>query len=201
MSSRFLFDIDFEEQAKAAALKPEITYDQEELDIACRQSRMEGFDEGRIQALREIDADCRKVLLTISQTLNIIDTLRQESYVTAGLISKKVISVLFPVFSENGALIETQAVLNDILQKLNSDNHIMIHCSAYIKEKLQQYVDSITSSIPIVLHAQDDMSPSDIKVIWKKGFAERNEKHLFDQIETLMKNYTHPIEMENVHVE
>ncbi len=187
-NKKFLFETDFDQTAV------EKTYDQQDIDIACRQSYIEGVDAGRLQTLKEIDAECRTILTHIAGALQNIRAIEQQSFMNAGIIAEKITKAMFPTFFEKGAFLEVQTVLSNVLEKLNSTNALTLYCAQEMEPKLKQFIDTLQTDTLINIHAQKDMAISDIKIDWKTGFAERDQGLLQETIDNLLENYTTEIQ-------
>lgn len=183
MAQKFLFQKDFNQH------DVDHVYDREELEIATRQSYMEGLDAGRLQMLHEIEGDYRRLLIDIAKTLNDVSSIQHQSSLNVAHVAEKIIETLFPVFAKREGLLEVQAVVGDVLTKINTENKVTIMCAQSMAEGLKAHLDTLSTSFPLHIQGSENYAPTDVTIDWNTGFAKRNEHDLVEQISTIMTQY------------
>jgi hypothetical protein len=183
MTHNFLFQKDFGQQSV------DHVYDLDELEIATRQSYMEGLDAGRLQMLHEIEGDTRRLLTAIAKTLSDVSLIQQQSYINVAHIAEKIMRTLFPVFAEKGGLLEVQAVVTDVLEKLNTENKVTISCAESVAKGIKEHMDTLQTSFPLHIQGSAQCDTTDVTIDWTTGFAKRSEQALLEQIHTIMTQY------------
>lgn len=179
-SPKFLFDQEF---------YTDRTVSTETLSIEKRQSFAEGFDAGRQKALDEIDHQVLMTCQELKQVLGQITDQKEASLSYAVSIAEKIFLTLFPKHSREGAVQEVASVAQQVLEKLNSENHILIKCNPALKEPLEMLLKELPSPLPFTLQSEEGFTGSDIHIDWKTGFLFRSEADLALQIQSILDTF------------
>lgn len=191
MSIKFLFNDDFE----AKELEPPpISYDQNDLDIACREHFLKGFEEGRFQALQEIEASCRLILNAIQSSLDEVDRFQQQSQKTVATVIEKTIATILPHFCATAASTEVQGIVEDVLKKVIGAQEMTIMCAHDLVRVVEEKIETLKTTTKISINGDDTYHNSDVRMEWHGGFIERNEQKLCDDLTLLLTKYGREVE-------
>lgn len=186
MSTKFLFNHDFDHMPQKMR-----TYDQDELDIACREKYIEGHDAGYRQALLSIEENCRALLPKIHSELADHHSMMAHSALNASLIAANVIEALFPAFYHEAVLTQVRACIDDAVQHVLDKTNVHVRCALDVAEKLKNYgaEQKKHQSIPLVIEGDDSLHGSDVIMTWSGGMMERNEHSIKETIDHILKDY------------
>lgn len=186
MNHKFLFNDDFD----AKALEPPpITYDDNDMEIACQEHFLKGFEEGRFQALQEIEASCRILLQKIQTSLSDVDHFQEQSQHTVAIVIEQTMQTILPHFCEKGALIEIQNIVQDVIKKVINVQHITITCTSDLVEPMEEYIQTLQAHTTMSVKGDQTYEKSSLCMEWKGGFIQRDEKKLCTELQHLLKNY------------
>lgn len=179
-TSKFLFEQEF---------FTDRTVSKETLSIEKRQSFAEGFEAGRRKALEEIEHQVLESFDRVQQVLHQITAQKETSLRYAVSIAEKIFLTIFPKHSKEGALQEVTSIAEQVLEKLNAENHILIKCHPSLKESLEARLKELSSSVPFHIQEDEGFSGSDVHIDWKTGFLFRSEGDLALQIQSILETY------------
>ena len=187
---KFLFDNQFpgdrqraeEEKVKKPPPPPPPRYSEEEL----AQARHDALVAGREQGLREaLDASeqataraCETIAAHMTDLAKLLDTLheRQERELveTAFLVVRKI----FPELARRHALAETEGVIAECLGHLCDEPRIVIRVADSLLDALKDRLQALATGCGfdgrLVLLSDEELGPSDVRVEWADGGAERD---------------------------
>ena len=197
-SKKFLFDRNFEiekAQRGATAEKPKApTYSQ--ADLAAAEQR--GFDAGRSAGLREAEqsaeeriAGCLDALSGQFGELNDQMARSQERHLHDTLeLAFHVLGKLFPALARHGALAEAEQLIESCLARLRYEPRIVLRTADGLHDLLRDRMEELASRAGfegrIVLLTEEGMGPSDVRVEWADGGAERDTAGLWAEIEEIV---------------
>ena len=209
---KFLFHTDFDEPPVPVAaldeeedLPPPPTFSEEELEAARQEALAIGQTQGRDHALHGIEQSSLLVLQTLSSQIAEIGEQIEEHRRQAEIGGLKgalaIIRKMFPALARREELAEIEAVIIECLQRLSREPRVVVRMSAEMLDCLQPRIDAIATDTGfegrLVLLSGDEFGPSDVKVEWADGGAERDTEGLWQEIETLLHHVTAAPETES----
>lgn len=186
---KFLFDTnDFDALAARANAS---TYTEEQLVLAKNQSfaqgRAEGIKETRQQQEERL-ADLLQKTLVITEKLAAEEDRREvEKCAATARLAMRVAHRLLPRFAQQYALSEIEQVILQVLEARKDEPRIAVTVPTVHLDALKARVDAIALEKgyagKVILVADDSLPPTDCRVEWADGGAERLYERLFSQID------------------
>ena len=201
---KFLFETSFDAESavpplaaaetppEAATPPPSFTEAdlQEAERLAISKGRKEGLEEARqgteqavAQALSAIGAQLESCAPQITE---INERHERQSLEAAAAMLRR----LFPELERRNAMAEILAVIESCLQRLRDEPRIVIRTADARHDELRAHIDPLAEICGfegrIVLLADDTLAPSDVKVEWADGGAERDTRRLWDEIDKVL---------------
>ena len=202
-AEKFLFHTSFDDPSVAAdpveveeELPPPPSFSEEELEDVRRQALLTGQAQGREEATQELAQASADSLKVISQQLDQLsqelgDNLQRIENDTL-LAAVTIVRKLFPALAKREAMREIETVLKDCLQRLHREPRIVVRLSEEMLDSLTSQIDEITRETSfegrLVLLSEAEFRPSDVKVEWADGGAERNTEQLWSEIESRLQH-------------
>jgi len=187
---KFMFDTnDFDKQPEP---EPEVvSYSEEQLALAKSQSHAQGRAEGMTEAQAAQEkrlADLVDNLIGMIETLIAAEERREvENMMQATKLALRVTHKLLPQFAQKSALEEIERVIVETLDVRKDEPRIAVTVPTQHLDALKARVDDLALQRgfagKLILIADDAMGPSDCRVEWADGGAERLYERLFAQIE------------------
>ena len=191
-SQRFLFETSFDAEALAAEEEAqEPTFSAEEVEAARQAGYAEGDAAGRQDAVNGIEKQLLNGLGRLVEQVNELaeDQARFQDLLTSRSVelALKAIGKMFPALAERDGLVEIEAVLADCLREARSEPKIVIRIAEDRKDPLQERVDALSAAAGhdgiIKVTGDDTLGPSDCRVEWAEGGAERVVQHMWQEFE------------------
>ena len=204
---KFLFHTNFDEPPAPATpvepeeeLPPPPSFSEEELEAARQQALTIGQAQGRDEALRGLEQHCADGLEGLSAQLDQLGRQideRLEMISSDGLLAAlTVVRKLFPALARREELREIEAVVKDCLQRLHQEPRIVVRLSEGMLDRFKERIDQIAAQTGfegrLVLLCEPDFQPSDVKVEWADGGAERNTARTWSEIESRLQHCIKP---------
>lgn len=203
---KFLFDTnDFDKPPVIE--EPAISYSEDQLMMAKTQAYAQGKNEAANEARTSQETHTHRLLeqliAQVAQLVAAEDRREIESMAAATKLAMRVTHKLLPQFSERFSLEEIERVLLASLDVRKDEQRIAVMVPAQHLEALKGRIDRLALERgfagKLILVADDTLGPSDCRVEWADGGAERLYERLFAQIETefasaiaLMQKTLHP---------
>lgn len=200
---KFLFRTNFDEPVAATTpveveeeTPPPPSFSEEELEAVRRQALLTGLAQGREEATRELAQASAESLRVISEQLDQLsgqlgDNLQRIENDTL-LAAVTTVRKLFPALARREEMQEIEAVLKDCMQRLHREPRIVVRLSEEMLDSLKSRIDGITRDTGfegrLVLLSEADFQPSEVKVEWADGGAERNTANLWSEIESRLQH-------------
>jgi flagellar assembly protein FliH len=183
---KFLFDNNLEKEIPAAA------YTEEQMALARAQSHAQGKAEGLKEASERQEESINAALQRIgvlAEKLAADDDRRElDQTISATKLAMRVAHKLLPQFARKHSLPEIERVIIESLEIRKDEPRIAVTVPAQHLDALKSRVDALALEKgfagKVILIADDNLSPSDCRVEWADGGAERLYERLFSQIET-----------------
>lgn len=187
---KFLFDTnDFDKQPEPEPVA--VTYSEEQLLLAKNQSYAQGRAEGAAEAQAAQEkrlADLVENMIGMIEQLIAAEERREiENMMQATRLALRVTHKLLPQFAQKSALEEIERVIIENLDVRKDEPRIAVTVPTQHLDALKARADELALQRgfagKLILIADDAMGPSDCRVEWADGGAERLYERLFAQIE------------------
>lgn len=188
---KFLFDThDFDTEKAEQEEAP--VFSEEQIALAKSQSYTQGRQDGLREALGNQE---EKIAAALQQAVARLDALtaaedrrEAEKLVDATKLAMRVAHKLLPQFARTHALAEIEGVILQSLEARREEARIAVsvptaHLGA-LKDKIDTLALEKGFAGKVILLADDALAPTDCRVEWADGGAERLYERLYAQIET-----------------
>ncbi len=194
-SERFLFETSFDtDQMGIAGSQDEAAepvLSDADLDQARASAYAEGEAAGRQDAVDSIEKQLLNGLGRLVEQMGALtaDHARFQDSVTERSVelALKAIHKLFPTLAVRGGLEEIEALLADCLQEAKVEPRVLVRAAETQVEPLQERIDALAAKAghegSTVVLADDTLGPSDCRVEWAEGGAERVVEHMWREFE------------------
>jgi flagellar assembly protein FliH len=186
---KFLFDQNDFDKNRPSTDVPIYTEDQLLLakKQAVAQGKAEGLKEAR-QSQEEYMAQCLTKIVNLAEKIAADEERREtEKCIAATKLTMKITHKLLPQFAQKFALEEIEKTIIDSLDMRRDEPRIAVTVPTAHLETLKGKIDALALEKgyagKIILLADDALPPSDCRVEWADGGAERLYERLFLQIE------------------
>lgn len=203
--SKFLFDMDFSEPVEPvveAAPEPQIPMiPVSEHQALLEAARKKGFEQGRAEALKDLQATQEKILTdevnrlggAVAQVLQTIDeginSQERDAVGLAFLVARRLCAHLIA----RQPLAEVVALVSECLGPLRRAPHLVIRIALKDVENLKKRMDPIIREKGfdgrLVILGEDNIGPGDCHIEWADGGIRRDRKELEKQIDTSIRAY------------
>jgi len=174
---KYTFDTPFGDEGRKRAEDH-----RQQLDRAREEGRREGFEEGKAQACRELEA---RISQQMGQLLQACEALASETAALqkreerrAARIAHAIASRLAPALMAQRPLSEVEALVSDCLDGCRRESRIVVRVGDEMVEPLKERLEAIKARSSftgqIVLLGEPEMIDGDCRVEWPDGGAERD---------------------------
>ncbi len=186
---KFLFDAhDFDREREEAA-KPVFT--EEQLIVAKMQAQAQGKAEGLKEATQRQEEQIAKCLAQMGlacEKLVAAEGVRDvEQMIAATKLAMQVAHKLLPQFAQRFSLEEIERVVLQSIETRREEPRIAIIVPTVHLEALKGRIDQLAHEKgyagKLIIIADDNLAPTDCRVEWADGGAERLYERLFSQVE------------------
>jgi len=186
---KFLFDTNDFGEHKSTADDP--VYTEAQLLLAKNQAFEQGKAEGAQdtrQNQEEQSLRCLENIIKLLEKLILAEDRREIAQMMDTVrLTARVTHKLLPQFSDRFAVDEIERVIAQAVEARRDEPRLAITVPAAHLEALKGQIDRIAVERgyagKLILLADDNMSPSDVRVEWADGGAERLYERLYAQIE------------------
>ena len=185
---KFLFDTNNFDNTK-----PEIVvYSEEQMQLMKNQTLAQGKAEGTKETKQQqeelIGQLLQKALTQAEKLAKNEDRREVEKCTDAVRLTMQVIGKLLPAFSAQYALSEIERVVAQALEARRDEPRIAVIVPTQhlepLKARLNALITEKAYAGKVILIADDNLAPTDCRVEWADGGAERLYERLFSQIES-----------------
>lgn len=193
---KYTFDHAFDGGAKSR-FDLEIEEIKNEAEQTAQSALQQGMQDGRAQALTEIEAQTLQVMEHIranaqslfEQQAALESRLKNEMVDLAYAIASKLSSALI----RSQPIVEIQAVIQDCLQTVSQQPRLVVRVSEAMQQQVGERIEAMKTAAnfsgDIVLIAEPSLGPNDCRVEWPDGGSERNYAALQEEVETVVQRY------------
>lgn len=200
--SKFLFDTEFESDIDAGNAsdrenaKPQ-TFSVEELELAKQEAFAAGAVAGREEAERQTARLLADALATVSTGLDRIlaeaDAQHAARQRVAIAAVTEIARRLLPSLCKREALSEIEALVGECLARLTDEPRLVIRVNDQLLDPMRQRLDGLAGATGfagrIILLADSSLQPTDARVEWADGGAERNVQSVWHEIEGAIQRF------------
>ncbi|OUS18832.1 hypothetical protein A9Q97_00230 [Rhodospirillales bacterium 47_12_T64] len=177
---------------------PEGAVSLEDLELSKQTAYEEGFSAGHTKAQEEAsEASEAQIAQAISKLAHELSTLEhshkktlEELQSTSMEVALKAIQKLFPSLEHSSTLAEVTLVFRECLDRLPQEPRLVIRVADKTLDDVQEQLEKVASQSGfnghLVFLSEPGMSPSDVRVEWAEGGAERNSTEMLHEIETIL---------------
>ena len=189
---KFDFGARFDEPVPHSDVPPPPRYDEAELAAAREAGRVDGIAEGRAEAEASLAAKTETVLRSLgTQIAALLAERTQLQHELAAQSVRTVMSVLertIPELARKHLQIEIDALIRTCLSDLYDEPRVVIRAADPVIEALQGKIDALAAACgftgKVALFGDPEMAPSDCRVEWADGGAERTFEATWRTIES-----------------
>ena len=197
-TKRFLFDVSFDVEEKHAAEEepsedepPEPVFTLEQVEDARQQGYREGREAGIADAANGVEIEVRNLLQQIGEFLPGIaaeQTTANELLMRDGAeVAVTIVRKLMPTTIEPQSIKEIEALVSDCLERLTHQPKISIRVAEQHVAAIEAHLDEAVATKGFdgrfLVEAEDGLAPTDCRVTWPSGGAERNLDAIWQDIE------------------
>lgn len=193
---KYTFDHAFDGGAKSR-FDLEIEEIKTEAEQNAHSAMQKGMQDGRTQALNEIEAQTLQVMENIKTNAQ---SLFEQQAALESRLKQEMVDLAYAIASKlSGALIRThpvgeiQAVIEDCLQTVSQQPRLVIRVSEIMQQQVGERIEAMKTAAnftgDIVLIAEPSLGPNDCRVEWPDGGSERNHAALQQEVETAVQRY------------
>jgi flagellar assembly protein FliH len=189
-AKKFMFDNnDFNK--KKIFVEEAVTYSEEQMALAKNHSFAQGKAEGLKEAHARQEERLAEILLKMSgyvEKLTAAEDRREvEKSITAAKLSLRITHKLLPQFAQKYAIEEIKHVIIQALEVRRDEPRIAVTVPTIHLDALKERIDAVAIEKgyagKVILIADDNLAPSDCRVEWADGGAEKIFERLYTQIE------------------
>lgn len=165
------------------------------------RARAEGFAEGKEAGLAkakasqsqmeaEALANATAALPAIAESLGMMRTGLENDAIA---LVKRVLDKVVPFYAKTQGLAEIEALVRECLTHVYDEPRIVVRAHESVIEPLTQKVDGMVASAgftgKLVLFGDETLAPSDCRVEWADGGAERDIEHVWQNVEEALDRF------------
>ena len=196
---KYRFDLAFDGGAKSR-FDEELDRVRADADRIQSEAYSQGLEEGRRQALAEIEAATKETLGQVeeaahalfSQRSQLEGTLKQEMVQLAYAISAK----LAPALIRAHPMAEIEALIEDCLSTMHAEPRLLVRVSEQLVDSVNERLEDLKASTgfpgDIVLIGEQTMGDLDCRVEWPDGGTERRHDAIVGLIEQAVQRFVMP---------
>lgn len=188
-SKKFLFDShDFD---KTGPSPDDPVYTEDQIVVAKTQSFEQGKSEGLQEASQSQQQEivkCLQKTITMLEQLILAEERRELDQMASTVrLTARVTSKLLPQFAEKFSIAEIERVIVEAVEARRDEPRIAITVPTAHLEELKGKIDGLAMEKgyggKVILIADDNLAPTDVRVEWADGGAERVFERIYAQIE------------------
>ncbi|WP_420549376.1 hypothetical protein [Curvivirga sp.] len=185
------------EEEALNAPPPSPTFSEEELAAAKAEAWNEGHAAGHAEALAQIEQQTLTALQTITGYIAVLQdrqALANESQAAAlARISSDMVRKLMPIYASEHGVEEIKSLVYSSLAPLETKGRINItlpeSLHSIIQEQLEKVAQEAGFEGKLMYHPDAKLGPSDVRVDWGRGSAERNVETALQEMEKIVEQF------------
>jgi len=157
----------------------------------------QGFEEGRNQALQDIEAATKETLSQIAQGAHALFS--QKAQLESGIkqemvqLAYAIASKLSPALLRAHPLAEIEALIEDCLATAQKEPRLVVRVSEALLDPVNERLEDLKASTgfpgDIVLIGEPGLGPQDCRVEWPDGGTERKHDTIMREVETAVQRF------------
>jgi flagellar assembly protein FliH len=196
---KYLFDLSFDQPQGPVAVRfartpPEPSFTRAELDATAAAARQEGYQAGFAEAAAAIEARLagatEKLASDLASLVARADEFRREAETGAVELLRLVTAKAVPALARKAPIPELEAMVIDCLREAAEEPRIVLRVVPDLFDAMRERLDAIATSHgfagKFVLLADDSIGPSDGRLEWADGGAERNAARLARELDAAL---------------
>lgn len=201
----YLFDVDFDALPKKPVKPSEAelqaraapTFTEEELKRECDKAWEEGRQEGLAQSNAGFEHQIAETLSKIDDKFSALDAAQRKTNEriaqSAVRLAAAIAAKVAPEYARENGLAEIEAFVAQCLSNLFGDVEVAIRVPAVLAEDLTERLPPLAkrrgleNGVRII--ADPDMAPTDCRIDWTDGGAERNGANLLASIDDIVEKF------------
>jgi flagellar assembly protein FliH len=200
LAEKFLFDISFdapsggEVRQRGPVTPAEAPITRADLKAAAAQARAEGHAAGLAEATAQREQRVAEALAIIGQQLAALfaarDEARRDSERTTVELTRTITGKLFPALVRQGALTEIESVVAQCVREAIAEPRLVLRVADTVFEAAQARMAPLATGLgfpgKLIILVDDQLGPSDCRVEWADGGAERDTARSWREIEAAL---------------
>jgi len=156
-----------------------------------------GFEEGRKQALNDVEAATQETLSQVAQAAHALFS--QKSQLETGIkqemvqLAYAIASKLSPALIRAHPMAEIEALIEDCLATANKEPRLVVRVSEALLDPINERLEDLKASTgfpgDIVLIGEPALGPQDCRVEWPDGGTERKHDTIMREVETAVQRF------------
>jgi len=196
---KYLFDLSFDQPQGPVAVRfartpPEPSFTRAELDAAAAAARQEGHQAGSAEASAAIQARLADATQALASDLASLvaraDDIRRDAETSALELLRLVTAKAVPALARKAPVPELEAMVIDCLREAAEEPRIVLRVAPDLFDAMRERLDAIAQSHgfagKFVLLADESIGPSDGRLEWADGGAERNAARLARELDAAL---------------
>jgi len=193
---KFTFDQAFDGGAKSR-YDLELERLVEDNKQAQTSAHSQGFEEGRQQALNEIEAATKDALEHMAQAAHALFSQQRELEANLKLemvqLSYTIASKLAPAMIRTKPLTEIEALIEDCMVTAHKEPRLVVRVDDAVADAVSDRIEDMKASTnfpgDIVLIGESGMGPQDCRVEWPDGGSDRRHEETLKEIENAVQRF------------
>ncbi len=197
LAEKFLFDISFdapgggEARPRGVVTPAEIGFSRAELNAAVAQARAEGHAAGLAEATAQREQRIGEALTSSAERLAALfaakDAARRDGERATIELTRAIVGKLFPALVRQGALADLEALVAQCMREAIAEPRLVLRVPDTAFEAAQQRMAPLAASLgypgKLIILVDEALGPSDCRVEWADGGAERDTARSWREIE------------------
>jgi flagellar assembly protein FliH len=200
LAEKFLFDISFdapsggEARQRGPVTPAEAPITRADLKAAAAQARAEGHAAGLAEAAAQGEQRVVEALAGIGQQLAALfaarDAAQRDSERSTVELTRTITGKLFPALVRQGALTEIESVVAQCVREAIAEPRLVLRVPDTVFEAAQERMAPLATGLgfpgKLIILVDDQLGPSDCRVEWADGGAERDTARSWREIEAAL---------------
>ncbi|MBL1146657.1 MAG: hypothetical protein HND56_04565 [Pseudomonadota bacterium] len=193
-TKKFLFDLRSFDVPDPEHVEPP-KFSEEEV----AQFKQESFESGKSSGMDEARRQQEETLIALMRNMSALLTklleseARREEEKNNAIIrlSLKIAQKLFPGLAKAHAMDEIERTVQAVLEKRKEEPRLVVTVHDSILDKLRERMDTLSETAGfhgkiILMGGDDHLAPTDCRIEWADGGAEKNFEQIFTEIENTL---------------
>lgn len=188
---KFKFDTFFGATGQQAEESPELSFSEDDLQLAKSEAFEHGLAQGREEASQSVEQTMALALSRLAEKADDLDMVQKGELERirgeAAELAHEIAGKLAKALTTQMPLTETRILLDECLSHLNETPHIVVRVAQELTDTMRDQADALAAergfSGKIMIMAEPAMPPGDCRIEWADGGIERNTGALSEKID------------------